>query len=72
MGLFKWFAKKFKCTSECAYNVADFADELVDCDLSKYQLKVKDLIAIENIVSKRPSIYNYKHSRETQIKSIEL
>ena len=72
MGFWKWLAKKLSCASECAYNASDFADELLDVDLSKYQLKISDLMAIQNIVEKRPSKFNYKHDRKDKKKSIEV
>jgi hypothetical protein len=67
MGIIKWIIKKFKCTSSCAYNIDDFSNDLCDVDLSKYQLKVGDLLAIQKIVDKRPSIYKYKHSKNISI-----
>ena len=48
MGLIKWFCSRFKCASNCAFNVEDLPHDLLDIDLSKY---------------KRPSKHHYKHCR---------
>ena len=69
MGLLKWFCRRFKCMSDCAFNVEDFDTDLLDIDLSQYQLKVGDLIQIEKIAKKRPSVHTYKHKKHEIIKS---
>ena len=62
MGLAKFLAKLFKCSSNCNFNFEDLADDLLDIDLRQYQLTEEDLRRIEKIQRKRPSIHNYKHS----------
>tara|TARA_R110000823_G_scaffold206489_1_gene337173 strand:+ start:97 stop:306 length:210 start_codon:yes stop_codon:yes gene_type:complete len=63
MGLLKSILKRFRCKSKCAFNSEDFNQDLLNVDLSKYRLKVNDLMAIEKIIRKRPSINTYKHTR---------
>tara|TARA_R100000734_G_C3293331_1_gene84837 strand:- start:449 stop:703 length:255 start_codon:yes stop_codon:yes gene_type:complete len=53
MGLLKFLAKLFKCTSSCAFN-----DQIIDYDfnhhrLVDYELKYKDIEKIHRILSKR-------------------
>jgi len=64
MGLVKWICSRFKCTSNCAFNVDDLPHDLLDIDLSKYRLKEKDYKAILKIMAKRPSKHDYKHCRK--------
>ena len=66
MGLAKFLAKLFKCSSKCNFNFDELADDLLDIDLRQYQLKKEDLRRIEKIQRKRPSIHNYKHSVKRQ------
>tara|TARA_R110001632_G_C11109823_1_gene392240 strand:- start:179 stop:406 length:228 start_codon:yes stop_codon:yes gene_type:complete len=65
MGLCKWILKKFKCQSNCTFNVEEFKEETIHIDLSKYRLKKSDMVNITKIVKKRPSIYTYIHKKKT-------
>ena len=65
MGLCKWILKKFKCQSNCTFNVEEFKEETIHIDLSKYRLKKSDMKNITKIVKKRPSIYTYVHKKKT-------
>ena len=68
MGLLKFLLKLIKCKSQCSFNIQEFQDNNLDkVDLSQYILKPKDMIAINKIVKKRPSIHNYLHKQITQI-----
>ena len=68
MGLLKFLARLFKCNSNCSFNLDYFnTDELCKVDLGKYQLKVSDLLRIEKIIKKRPSINTYYKPQITQI-----
>ena len=71
MGLIKWICSRFKCASNCAFNVDDLPHDLLDIDLSKYRLKEKDLKAIMKIMEKRPSKHDYKHCRGNKSINIE-
>ena len=64
MGLFKWLCRRFKCMSSCTFNEQNFDLELLKIDLSQYKLKKEDLMLIDEIARKRPSIHTYKHQRE--------
>jgi len=64
MGLAKFLAKLFRCSSNCNFNFEDLAEDLLDIDLRQYQLTEDDLKRIEKIQRKRPSIHNYKHNKE--------
>lgn len=70
MGWLKQILKRFACNSKCTFNSSDFDKELVDIDLSKYKLKINDLIAIDKIIRKRPSIHTYKHDKKDNIDNI--
>ena len=59
MGLILKILRKFSCKSKCAFNQGDFDQDLRRVDLTKYQLKVSDLMRIEKIVTKRPSVNTY-------------
>ena len=60
MGLIKFIVNLFKCQSKCSFNEDEFNERNLDCvDLSKYKLKKNDMMAIEKIVRKRPSINTY-------------
>jgi len=61
MSIFKNFFQKITCKSKCTFNTSDFHDDLRRVDLTKYQLKVSDLLRIQKIIDKRPSIVNYYH-----------
>ena len=61
MGILKNILKRFTCNSKCTFNTDDFDNNLKQVDLSKYQLKVSDLLRIQKIVNKRPSINGYFH-----------
>ena len=63
MGFFKTILKKFSCKSKCAFGTEDFDQDLRRIDLSRYQLKVSDLLRLEKIVKKRPSINTYLHNK---------
>ena len=68
MGLIKFLLKLIKCKSQCSFNVQEFQDNNLDkVDLSQYILKPKDMIAINKIVKKRPSVNVYFHKNITQI-----
>ena len=67
MGLFKNIIKRFACKSKCTFNTEDFNNDLLNIDLTKYKLKPSDLMAIEKIIRKRPSINFYKHHRNNTI-----
>ena len=59
MGLLMKILRRFSCKSKCAFNQGDFNEDLRRVDLTKYQLKVSDLMRIEKIVTKRPSVNTY-------------
>ena len=61
MSLIKNILRKFSCKSKCAFNTDDFNDSIKKVDLTKYQLKVSDLLRIQKIIKKRPSINTYLH-----------
>ena len=63
MGLWKNIIQKISCKSKCSFNSEDFNQDLLNVDLTKYRLKTNDLILIEKIIRKRPSIHTYKHTR---------
>ena len=57
MGLFKWLCKKFSCNSSCKYN-----GEMENCpkksmenldNILNYNLSIKDIMAINKIISKK-------------------
>ena len=64
MSLIKNILRKFSCKSKCAFNTDDFNDSIKKVDLTKYQLKVSDLLRIEKIIKKRPSVNTYLHGNE--------
>lgn len=64
MGILKKLLQMFSCKSDCTFNTSDFNQDLRRIDLSKYELKVSDLIRLEKIVKKRPSIYTYTHDKQ--------
>lgn len=60
MGFVKSIIKLFKCKSKCSFNEDEFTEKGLDnIDLSKYRLKKCDMVAIDKIVRKRPSINTY-------------
>lgn len=61
MGFLQWLCKRFKCASECMLNVDDLPIDLLDIDLSQYQLTNEDKKFVWKIQNKRPSVHNYKH-----------
>lgn len=67
MGFCKYLAEKFKCGSECTFNIEDIPEDLFNLDLGMYQLKPKDIKVIHNIMKKRPSKMNYVHKRNSGI-----
>ena len=69
MGCFTWL-KKFTCKSNCAFNVDNFNNELINLDLSKYKLTVQDMKNIHRIAKKRPSINVYTHNYLKEITEI--
>ena len=72
MGIIKNLLKKFSCKSKCAFNQEDFSDSIKSVDLSKYQLKVSDLMRIEKIIKKRPSIHTYLHDEDVKMDITEV
>lgn len=70
MGLLKNILKRFACKSKCAFNASDFDDQIKQVDLTKYQLKVSDLMRIQKIINKRPSIANHYHSKNSNTTNI--
>ena len=58
MGLLKFIAKKFKCSSSCIYDPDDevFDRKSMGMPLSEYQLKFKDIKKIMKILNKRQTI----------------
>tara|TARA_R110000787_G_scaffold158123_1_gene272047 strand:- start:9361 stop:9585 length:225 start_codon:yes stop_codon:yes gene_type:complete len=70
--IIKWLCKRFKCDSECTFNVADLPKDLLHIDLSQYQLKPEDLKVIWNIQNKRPSVHNYKHAKAIKYQTHEI
>ena len=72
MGLCKWILKKFRCNSNCTFNIdiEEFNNEIVYIDLSKYKLKKSDMKNITKIVKKRPSIYTYIHPNNSKFKQV--
>lgn len=67
MGILKKILQMFTCKSDCTFNTSDFDQSLRRVDLSKYELKVSDLLAIEKIIKKRPSIYTYTHEKHVNM-----
>lgn len=61
MGWLKTILRRFACKSKCTFNSNDFNEENLNVDLTKYRLKVGDLMAIDKIIRKRASIHTYKH-----------
>jgi hypothetical protein len=61
MDLIKALFKKFKCSSECDFNIKDVPDDLFRIDLSQYMLKDKDVKRLLKIQKNRPSKHNYTH-----------
>jgi hypothetical protein len=59
MGLILKILRKFSCKSKCAFNQGDFSEDLRRVDLTKYELKVSDLMRLEKIIKKRPSVNMY-------------
>ena len=59
MGLILKILRKFSCKSKCAFNTDDFNQDLRRIDLTKYELKPSDLLRIQKIVKKRPSVNTY-------------
>ena len=72
MGILKNIIKRFSCKSKCAFNTEDFDQDLKRIDLTKYQLKVSDLMAITKIIKKRPSIYTYTHDKNDNMEITEI
>jgi len=71
MGLIKFIVKLFRCQSKCSFNEQEFNDKgLEKVDLSKYKLKKNDMIAIDKIVRKRPSINTYLKENSLRIYDI--
>lgn len=71
MGLLKGIVKMFKCKSKCSFNEDTFIEKgLENVDLSKYRLKKEDMIAIDKIVRKRPSINTY--IRDNTLKILDI
>ena len=66
--MIKWLCKRFQCTSgsDCTFNVKNLPQDLLDIDLSKYQLRDEDLKLIWKIQKNRPSIYDYKHNKKLE------
>ena len=62
MSILKNILKRLSCKSKCAFNASDFDEQIKQVDLSKYQLKVSDLLRIQKIIDKRPSVSNYYHN----------
>ena len=59
MGLLKWLADKFSCTSDCTFN-NEFLDDLefeiiIDLLKKQYEVEEVDLHKVHNIIKKRPS-----------------
>ena len=69
MGCFKWL-KKFRCKSKCSFNIDHFNNELINLDLSKYQLTLQDMKNIQRIAKKRPSVHVYTHNYLKEITAI--
>lgn len=70
MGLLKWLCRRFKCASECMLNVDDLPIDLLDIDLTQYQLTDDDKKYVWKIQTKRPSVHTYKHRKQT--KTVEI
>tara|TARA_R110000823_G_scaffold191906_7_gene323563 strand:+ start:2212 stop:2436 length:225 start_codon:yes stop_codon:yes gene_type:complete len=71
MGLLRFIIKLFKCKSKCSFNEDEFIEKKLDSiDLSKYKLKKNDMIAIEKIVRKRPSINTYLRENTLRVYDI--
>ena len=70
MGFLKSILKKFSCKSKCAFNQSDFDENIKRVDLTKYQLKISDLLRIEKIIKKRPSINTYLNEIQIDITEI--
>ena len=58
MGLFKFIAKRFKCSSNCTYdpNNEIFCRKSLSIPLEHYELKFKDIKKIMKILNKRNTI----------------
>ena len=66
MGLLMKILRKLTCKSDCSFNTEDFNQDLRRIDLTKYELKVSDLLRLQKITKKRPSVNTYlNESRET-------
>ncbi len=73
MGLLKWIMKKISCKSDCSYNTSDFdTNELCSVDFSQYALKTSDLIRLQKIVLKRPSLKIHYKDEEPSNKITEI
>ena len=59
MGIILKILRKLSCKSKCAFNEGDFSEEIRRVDLTKYELKVSDLIRLQKIINKRPSVNTY-------------
>lgn len=51
--------RRLSCKSDCSFNTDDFNQDLRRVDLTKYELKPSDLLRIQKIVTKRPSVNLY-------------
>ena len=71
MGFFKWICMRIKCKSTCSYNQdLVFDSDIYNRRLCDYELKYKDLIKINTILSKRdrkPTYPIYSKNNETII-----
>lgn len=68
MGLLKWICSKIKCRSTCSYNQElVFDTDFHNYKLSDFELKYKDLIRINTILSKRNRKPTYPKINETII-----
>ena len=56
MGLLKYFFNKFRCKSNCQFNLEDLPKDILDINLKSFKLTDKDLKYIWNIANKRPSL----------------
>ena len=72
MGVLKNILKRFACKSKCTFNASDFDEQIKHVDLTKYQLKVSDLMRIQKIINKRPSIANYYHDINSSKNTTEI
>ena len=64
-GIIKKCLEAFSCSSNCMFNRDNVPDELYDIDLRQYELTDDDIKRILKIQRKRPSKYNYRHTRPT-------